>query len=98
MTWIKTNPPGPDHPDVAAAMSETMAGYPTEYAPSRRGERRVPEPVMNDSIVLSHSLIPDALRHAFGAHKAIMDPAMPLSRAQHEMIAATVSSLNRCFY
>ncbi len=98
MTWIKTLPPGPDHPEVARALEEKSALYPDEYHPDRRGDRRLPPLVANDSIVLSHSLIPEALRHAFGTFGALMDPALPLSRRQHEMIAATVSAVNRCFY
>jgi hypothetical protein len=48
--------------------------------------------------VLSHSLIPEALRHAFSTFGALMNPDLPLERRQHEMIALTVSALNRCFY
>lgn len=98
MTWIKTVPPGPDQPELLAALEGQMALYPSEYHPSRRGERHLPELVANDSIVLSHSLIPNALKHAFSAFGAMMDPNLPLSRREHEMIAATVSALNRCFY
>lgn len=83
---------------VAAAMAEGLAHYPGEYAPSRRGERRLPEAVMDDSIVLAHSLIPDAMKHVFAAYGALLDPALPLSRRQNEMIAAAVSSLNQCVY
>jgi hypothetical protein len=54
--------------------------------------------VKNDSIVLSHSLIPQALHHAFATFGVLTDPALPLSRRQQEMIATTVSALNRCFY
>ncbi len=97
MTWIKTVSPGED-PRVGEALEAQAALYPSEYRPDRRGERRLPEAVANDSIVLSHSLIPDAMRHSFGAFGAMMDPSLPLSRRQHEMIAATVSALNRCFY
>jgi hypothetical protein len=53
---------------------------------------------MNDSIVLSHSLIPNAMKHFFAGFGALLDPALPLSRRQHEMIATTVSALNQCFY
>ena len=98
MTWIKTLPPDPDNPKVAEALQAQAALYPKEYGPDRRGDRRLPEIVANDSIVLSHSLIPEALRHAFGTFGALMAPDLPLSRRQHEMIAATVSALNRCFY
>jgi hypothetical protein len=48
--------------------------------------------------VASHSLIPSALYHAFATFGTLMSPELPLTRAQHEMIAALVSSLNRCHY
>jgi hypothetical protein len=96
MTWIKTLPPTPENPEVAQAMEDARANYPREYAPP--GRERLPDLVKNDSIVGSHSLIPAALRHAFATFGALMDPKLPLTRRQHEMIAATVSAANRCFY
>ena len=51
-----------------------------------------------ESIVASHSLIPDALYHAFAAYGALLSPDLPLSRRQHEMIATVVSATNRCFF
>ena len=98
MTWIKTVPPGPDNPALGEILEAQQALYPDEYRPDRRGERRLSPLVAGDSIVLSHSLIPEALRHAFSTFGALMDPDLPLSRRQHEMIAATVSAVNRCFY
>ncbi|MFN8492670.1 MAG: hypothetical protein U0350_34025 [Caldilineaceae bacterium] len=98
MAWIEVRKPSADNPALQAALDAQSALYPSEYAPERRSERRVPEPVMNDSIVLSHSLIPQALHHAFSTYGALMQPDLPLSRRQHEMIALTVSALNRCFY
>jgi alkylhydroperoxidase family enzyme len=98
MTWIKTVPPNED-PEVAKALQEQGELYPREYRSEGRAERRELHPlVMNDSIVLSHSLIPEALKHAFSTFGAIMAPHLPLSRRDHEMIAATVSATNRCFY
>ena len=98
MTWIRQRRPGPDDPELTAALTAARAGYPVEYSPAGQAQMRVPEPVMADSIVLSHSLLPHVLQHMFSAHSALMDPALPLSRKQHEMIAATVSALNKCFY
>ena len=101
MTWIKTIPPTPDTPEgkkVREALEAQSSLYPREYGPEGRGERRVHPLVANDSIVLSHSLLPDVMRHAFSTFGALMNPDLPLSRRQHEMIAATVSSVNRCFY
>jgi|SRR4051812_3584627 len=98
MAWIKTLKPGPENPRLLEVLQEQAALYPEEYHPSRRGDHHVPAAVANDSIVLSHSLLPEVLRHAFGTFGALMDPHLPLTRRQHEMIAATVSALNRCFY
>ena len=62
--------------------------YPVEYAtpvhPTADGE--------SAGIVASHSLIPDALYHAFATFGTLMSPDLPLSRRQHEMIATVVSS------
>ncbi len=46
----------------------------------------------------THTLIPQALHHAFAAFGALLSPELPLSRAQHEMITTHVSALNRCHY
>jgi uncharacterized peroxidase-related enzyme len=98
MTWIKTVPPTPENTAVREALEAQRGLYPKEYGPGERGESRVHPLVANDSIVLSHSLLPDVMKHAFSTFGALMDPNLPLSRRQHEMIAATVSSVNRCFY
>jgi hypothetical protein len=97
MTWIKTAPPT-ESSAVREVLQKLAALYPKEYDPAHRHERRLPEIVKNDSIMLSHSLIPQAMYHAFAAYGSAMDPSLPLSRRQHEMIATVVSTLNRCFY
>jgi hypothetical protein len=97
MTWIKTVSPR-ESPEVAEALMAQADLYPQEYSPQGQSQARWPEAVANDSIVLSHSLMPDVMRHAFSTFGALMNPDLPLSRRQHEMIAATVSALNRCFY
>ena len=61
--------------------------YPIEYA-----EPTHPHHAQTDGIVASHSLIPDALYHAFAAFGALMSPELPLSRRQHEMITTVVSA------
>jgi alkylhydroperoxidase family enzyme len=48
--------------------------------------------------VASHSLIPEALKHAFSTFGALMLPDLPLGRRQHEMIATLVSVTNHCHY
>ena len=97
MTWIKTAPPS-EHPAVREVLQKLAALYPKEYDPSRRHERILPDSVKNDSIMASHLLIPQAMFHAFAVFGSAMDPALPLARRQHEMIATVVSTLNRCFY
>lgn len=98
MTWIRTVSPAEDA-RVAQALADQSQLYPAEYGGRSETPRHALHPLVeNDSIVLSHSLIPDALRHSFSAFGAMMQPELPLSRRDHEMIAATVSALNRCFY
>jgi len=62
--------------------------YPEEYAVSA-----FPDQVPGTGIVDSHSLIPDALFHAFATFGALMAPHLPLDRRQHEM--SLPSSLRR---
>ncbi|MGE4094480.1 MAG: hypothetical protein AB7G75_26980, partial [Candidatus Binatia bacterium] len=64
MTWIKTQAPSA-HAAVADVLQKLQALYPREYDPSRRHARILPDAVKNDSIMLSHSLIPQAMYHAF---------------------------------
>jgi len=93
MTWIKTVSMEDDE-RVKKAMLAQRAVYPIEYAtpvhPENDGQ--------SASIVTSHSLIPDALFHAFSTFGALMSPDLPLQRRQHEMIATMVSVTNRCVY
>lgn len=93
MTWIKTVPLSEANEDLLRALESQRALYPQEY---------VTPVFLADSemagIVASHSLIPDALYHAFSTFGALMSPALPLTRRQHEMITTLVSVTNRCFY
>lgn len=95
--WIKTISPE-DSEAVREAMRAQRALYPAAYAGSPESAARLPQPVLDESIVASHTLIPEALRHAFSTFGALMHPDLPLSRREHELIAATVSALNDCFY
>lgn len=94
MTWIKTILPGEADDTLRRAYQMQQARYPVEYAspihPVGGGE--------TSSIVASHSLIPDALYHAFSTYGALMSPDLPLTRRHHEMIATMVSETNRCKY
>jgi hypothetical protein len=94
MTWIKTV--GIDEADekLKEAMESQRALFPIEYATPVHPTADGGAP----QIVASHSLIPEALRHAFATFGVLMSPDLPLSRRQHEMITTVVSVLNRCTY
>ena len=94
MTWIKTVPFDEADERLRRAMEAQRDIYPIEYATPVH-----PTPDGGSSgIVASHSLIPDALYHAFSTFGVLMSPELPLSRARHEMIATVVSAVNRCHY
>ncbi len=94
MTWIKTIPISEADEKLLKAIEAQKALYPEEYAtpvhPAAGGG--------TSDIVASHTLIPEALYHAFASFGALMSPDLPLSRRQHEMIATMVSVTNRCGY
>lgn len=93
MTWIKTNPLSEGEEALRLAVEAQRSLYPIEYAqpvhPTGDG---------TSDIVASHSLIPDALYHAFATFGVLMSPELPLTRRQHEMITTMVSVVNRCHY
>ena len=91
MTWI-TIVPFADNPALARARAMQQDLYPPEYR-----DPAIPSPG-GESIVASHSLIPEAMYHAFAAYGVLLSPDLPLSRRQHEMIATVVSATNRCFF
>ena len=93
MTWIRTIPLTEADDELRKAMETQKALYPKEYAvpmhPAEGG---------GSLIVASHSLIPQALKHAFSTYGALTSPDLPLQRRHHEMIATMVSVTNRCVY
>ena len=93
MTWIKTVGPGEGGAALQRAVEAQRTLYPVEYAtpvhPTGDG---------TSDIVASHSLIPEALEHAFATFGALMSPDLPLTRRQHEMITTVASVTNRCHY
>jgi alkylhydroperoxidase family enzyme len=93
MTWIKTVPLSEAGDDLREALEAVQDLFPVEYATPVH-----PTPGGASGIVDSHSLLPEALRHAFSTFGVLMAPDLPLSREQHEMIATRVSVLNRCHY
>jgi hypothetical protein len=93
MAWIRTVSPEEGDERLQKALSDQRSLYPKEYAePVQALDKGLP------GIVASHSLIPEALYHAFSTFGALMSPDLPLSRRQHEMIATMVSLTNACHY
>jgi hypothetical protein len=93
MTWIRTTPLSQADDELRQAAEGQKSLYPVEYAtPVHPAEGGGAE------IVASHSLIPQALHHAFSTFGALMSPNLPLQRRHHEMIATMVSVTNRCVY
>jgi hypothetical protein len=96
MTWIKTTPFEQADPALRAIYEAIYALYPGEYAD--------PVPAVarpdggSDSVTAAHSLIPEAMRHMMSGCAAAMQPHLPLTRRQQEMIASVVSVQNQCFY
>jgi hypothetical protein len=93
MTWIRTVSLTEADEKLLQAIEGEKQFYPKEYA-----EPVHPDPSGASSIVGSHTLIPDALFHAFATFGTLMSPELPLERRQHEMIATMVSVTNRCVY
>ena len=91
MAWIKTIPFTQAEAALRTALDAQAKLYPKEY-------QRDPGDDGATSIVATHTLIPDALHHAFAAFGALMSPDLPLTRRQHEMITTRVSAVNRCHY
>lgn len=94
MTWIRTIPLPEADEKLRWAIEAQKKLYPAEYAtpvhPTADGS--------TSGIVASHSLIPDALYHAFATFGALMSLDLPLTRRHHEMITTVVSVANRCRY
>ncbi len=96
MTWIKTILPDQAGDELRRLYESVRALYPREYR----------DPVASlvrpdggsDSVMASHSLIPEAMRHMFAGLAVLLQPDLRLSRRQQEMIAAVVSVQNSCFY
>src|SRR5207244_11581952 len=90
MTWIKTVPASEDERVRKAAEGQRHL-YPIEYAtpvhPTLDGE--------TSGIVESHSLIPDALYHAFATYGSLLSPDLPLHSHQSGLIATMVSFPHR---
>lgn len=93
MAWIKTVPFEEADEKLRQTLTDLRASYPSEYSAPPSAALGTDE-----SIIASHTLIPDAMFHAFAEFSALMSPDLPLQRRQHEMIATVVSAANECFY
>ncbi|APW58838.1 hypothetical protein [Paludisphaera borealis] len=93
MAWIRTIPMDDAGDELNDLMAKQRGLYPQEYAePVHELDEGLP------GIVASHTLIPQALYHAFATFGSLMSPDLPLKRRQHEMIATMVSLTNKCHY
>jgi hypothetical protein len=91
MAWIKTIPFTQADETLREALEAQRKLYPKEY-------ERDPGDDGSTSIVATHTLIPEALHHAFSTFGALMSPDLPLTRRQQEMITTRVSAVTRCHY
>jgi hypothetical protein len=93
MAWIRTVPLESAEESLLQILADQRSAYPPEYAqPVQELDQGLP------GIVASHTLIPQAMYHAFSTFAALMSPELPLGRRQHEMIATMVSLTNKCHY
>lgn len=93
MAWIKTIGLEEASESLLKALGDQRTLYPKEYETPVKGlDEGLP------GIVASHTLIPQALYHAFATFGSLMSPELPLERRQHEMIATMVSLTNKCHY
>lgn len=98
MSWIKTGSLKTNDSKLNKAVDATLKLYPEEYAvPMELFKSYEPEGE-SAAIVMAHSLFPEVLEHSFSTFGLLMSPDLPLTRRDHELIAATVSSLNRTHY
>lgn len=96
MTWIRTVEYDAAGPELRAIYEAVRGLYPPEYGPPVEAVTR--SDGSSDSVVAAHSLIPEAMRHMMSGLAVMMQPHLPLTRRQHEMIATVVSARNSCFY
>lgn len=97
MTWIKQIPYDQAGDDLKKVYESVRALYPVEYGGPPVASLVRPDGG-SDSIVAVHSLIPEAMRHMMSGLGVLLQPNLPLTRRQQEMIAAVVSVQNACFY
>jgi len=97
MTWINHIPYDQADDELKRVYDSVRSLYPVEYAGPPIPSLIRPDGG-SDSIVASHSLIPEALRHMMSGLAVLLRPNLGLTRRQQEMIASVVSVQNSCFY
>ena len=98
MIWIKTRSLADNDNHLQECIQECMNVYPPEYAQPVDALSQHEQGGEAPSVIMAHSLLPETLKHSFSTYGTLLSPDLPLSRRHHEMIAATVSALNDCFY
>ena len=96
MTWIRTIPPDQAGPERKSIYDAIFSLYPKEYWDPVAS--LIKPDGTSDGVTAAHSLIPEAMRHLMSGLGVLLQPDLPLTRCQHEMIAAVVSAKNDCFY
>jgi hypothetical protein len=96
MTWIKTVPQEQADERTRWCYEALSSLYPPEYREDVSALRR--QDGTSDRITPALSLIPEAMLHSMFTFGVLLNPELPLTRQQHEMIATLVSAQNRCFY
>jgi hypothetical protein len=96
MTWIRTVPPEQAAGRLREVYEKLYGMYPPEYFDPVPAVIRADG--STDSVMAAHSLLPEVMEATFATHALLLRPELPLSRRQHEMIAALVSALNHCVY
>ena len=69
-----------------------IAYHPEESLPE---DERIAD---RDNIIQIHRIHSAIMRHHYDLYVALMHKRGPLSRIQREMLAVTISALNRCHY
>jgi hypothetical protein len=84
MTWIRTVPLSEASESLLQALTALQSLYPKEYTePVHKAERSEASGAQMADIIASHSLIPDALNHAFATFRSLMSPEPPPARDHH---------------
>ncbi len=101
MTWIKTVRPRDLDAEQKARLRHAFRWremYPPEYGAEVPSLKEAAGEATGGGISDAHTLLPDSMYHAFALLGTLLQPDLPLTRRQQEMIATTVSVANHCFY